>query len=147
MSIENRRFIRFLLDIPAVKRKSETQSSETFIKQVSIGGCLIDWDDADFPGDQFRMELQLPNQNLLPLMCKVIYKFENTGVGVKFYEITQFEQELLASVISERLEKEGLPLLVDPFSMPPRFAERQTQEIDEKRKREALIEEVVATEG
>lgn len=147
MSIENRRFIRFLLDIPAVKRKSENQSSEIFIKQVSIGGCLIDWDDADFPGDEFRMELELPNKNLLPLLCKVIYKFDNTGVGVKFYEITQFEQELLAGIISERLESEGLPLLVDPFSVPPRFAERQAQEIDEKRKREAMIEEVVASEG
>ena len=115
MSLENRRYVRFLLDIPAVKHRTDSQSSPIVIKQISIGGCLTEWDDAVFPGDEFRLEVQLPNKNYLPLMCKVIYKFENTGIGVKFYEIEQFEQELLSSIISEQLENEGLPLLVDPF--------------------------------
>jgi len=90
----------------------------------------------------------LPNKNRLPLMCKVIYKFEGTGVGVKFYEITNFEQELLAKIISERLENEGLPLLVDPFTQPPKFAERAAREADEKRAREEeMLEEAIASEN
>lgn len=146
MSTENRRYIRFLLDIPAVKHKNDSQSAETFIKQISIGGCLTEWDDTLFPGDYFRLEVPLPNKNHLPLMCKVVYKVENKGVGVKFYEIEQFEQELLSAVISERLENEGLPLLVDPFTLPPRYAEKHMREIeDQKRKQEELIEEAIAS--
>lgn len=147
MTIENRRFIRFLLDIPAIKRKTDGQVSETVIKQVSIGGCLTDWDDVSYPGDEFRMEIQLPNKNILPLMCKVIYKFENAGIGVKFHEITQFEQELLANIISEKLENEGLPLLVDPFTMPLKPAKNEVEETDERIKREELVEEVIATQN
>lgn len=148
MSIEHRRFVRFLLDIPAVKFKSDGQKSETQIRQVSVGGCLIDWDETIFPGDEFRLEMELPNKNRLPLQCKVIYKFDERGVGARFYDITQFEQELLADVISDRLENEGLPLLVDPFTLPPRFAERKEREAQEKRVREEkAIEEAIAGEN
>lgn len=148
MSIENRRFIRFLLDIPAVKHRDDGQSSQTLIRQVSVGGCLTDWDETAFPGDEFRLEMELPNKNYLPLMCKVIYKFEGKAVGAKFYEITQFEQELLAKIISERLENEGLPLLVDPVTLPPKFAERKMREAEEKRrKEEEMVEEAIASEN
>lgn len=147
MSIENRRYVRFLLDIPAVKHRTDNQSSQTVIKQVSIGGCLTAWDDSVFPGDEFRLEIQLPNKNYLPLMCKVIYKFENLGVGVKFSDIEQFEQELLSDIITEKLEDEGLPLLVDPFMLPPRYAERLNRDADEKRlKHEEMVEEAIASE-
>lgn len=147
MSIENRRYVRFLLDIPAVKHRTDSQSSQTVIKQVSIGGCLTAWDDSVFPGDEFRLEIQLPNKNYLPLMCKVIYKFENLGVGVKFSDIEQFEQELLSDIITEKLEDEGLPLLVDPFMLPPRYAERLNRDADEKRlKHEEMVEEAIASE-
>lgn len=147
MSIENRKYVRFLLDIPAVKRKTDSQSSPTVIKQVSIGGCLTEWDDSVFPGDEFCLEVQLPNKNHLPLMCKVIYKFENLGVGVKFCDIVQYEQELLSDIITESLEHEGLPLLVDPFTLPPRYVEKQAREADEKRiKQEQMVEEAIASE-
>lgn len=147
MSIENRKYVRFLLDIPAVKHRTDSLSSQTVIKQVSIGGCLTAWDDSVFPGDEFRLEIQLPNKNYLPLMCKVIYKFENLGVGVKFSEIEQFEQELLSDIITEKLEDEGLPLLVDPFMLPPRYAERLNRDADEKRlKQEEMVEEAIASE-
>ena len=145
MSIENRRYVRFLLDIPAIKHRTDSQSSSTVIKQVSIGGCLTEWDDSVFPGDEFRLEVQLPNKNYLPLMCKVIYKFENLGVGVKFFDIEQFEQELLSDIITQQLEYEGLPLLVDPFTLPPRYV--QAREIDDKRARqEEMVEEAIASE-
>lgn len=147
MSIENRRYVRFLLDIPALKHRTDSQSSPTTIKQVSIGGCLTEWDDSVFPGDEFCLEVQLPNKNYLPLMCKVIYKFENQGVGVKFHDIVQFEQELLSDVITEQLENEGLPMLVDPFTLPPRYVESQSRQSDEKRLRqEQMVEEAIASE-
>lgn len=146
MSIEKRRFIRFSLDIPAFSRKYDGESREIMINQISIGGCLTSWDENIFTGDEFRLEFELPNKNRVPLLGKVIYRFEGTGIGVKFSEITQFEQELLAQVISERLESEGLPLLVDPFTQPPRFTERITAESNEKHRQEELVEQAIATE-
>lgn len=147
MSIENRRYVRFLLDIPAVKHRADSQPSPTLIKQVSIGGCLTEWDDSVFPGDEYRLEVQLPNKNYLPLACKVIYKFENLGVGLKFPEIVQFEQELLSDVITEKLEQEGLPLFVDPFMLPSNYAEKQLSTADSKRmKQEEMVEEAIASE-
>src|SRR4051812_32863209 len=106
MSVEKRRFIRFSLDIPITRITDDGEAFSSYLRQVSVGGCLSDWEDTLFEGDQFRMEIQLPNKNRLPLMCKAIYRFHGKGVGIKFSEITQFEQELLAQIISEHLENE-----------------------------------------
>ena len=149
MSIEKRRFIRFSLDIPITRFMENGDTVPTYIRQVSVGGCLSDWEDNLFEGDQFRIEVQLPNKNKLPLMCKAIYRFVGKGIGIKFHEITQFERELLAQIISDSLENEGLPVLVDPFTQPPKFSEQNAPEnIAAKAKRireEEMVEQVIAT--
>lgn len=127
MSIEKRRFIRFSLDIPVKRYAEKGQTFETMIQQISVGGCMLGPDEPIFPGDEFRMEMTLPNGNRLPVACKAIYKFEGRGIGIKFHDICQFEQELLAEVISQNLEKEGLPLLVDPFAQPPMYINKDEQ--------------------
>src|SRR5687767_13404972 len=104
MSIEQRRFIRFSLDIPAFYHKNNGEVARTFIRQVSISGCLAEWDENIFTGDQFRLELELPNKNRLPLLCKVLYKFPGKGIGSKFLDVTLFEQELIGQIISQTLE-------------------------------------------
>jgi hypothetical protein len=68
-----------------------------------------------FIGDEFRMEIELPNRNYLPLSCKAMYRFDNTGIGVKFVDVCEFEQELISRIIAYRLEAEGVPLQIDPF--------------------------------
>ncbi len=125
MSIEKRRFIRFSLDIPAYCISKEGNLSEIIIKQVSIGGCLAEVAEPILIGDEFRMELVLPNKNHLPLSGKAVYDFPGKGVGIKFQNITQFEQSLVGIIISKSLEVEGLPLLVDPFLQPPNFAKNK----------------------
>ena len=69
------------------------------------------------------MEIELPNKNFLPLRCKALYRFENAGIGIKFVDISKFEQELIASIIANKLEQEGVPLHVDPFMVPPTLVE------------------------
>jgi hypothetical protein len=128
MSIEKRRFIRFSLDIPAFRYRKNGERLKTFIYQVSIGGCLVELDETIFNGDKFRVEVELPNKNFLPLICKAIYKSPGKGIGAKFIEISQFEQELLAQVITNSLENEGLPLQVDPFAIPPTFVTANSSE-------------------
>lgn len=127
MSIENRKFIRFALDVPVTVADEKGEKIKIMIKQISIGGCLIDLDDAasaKITGEEIRLEFTLPNSNKLPLMGTPLYMDNNKWTGIKFSEITQFEQELIADIIAEILEQEGLPLNVNPFRQPPSFIDK-----------------------
>lgn len=134
MSISQRKHIRLTLDIPAFRFNKMGGKIATLIYQISIGGCLIEWDETIQKDDVFRLEMQLPNMNWLPLDCKAVYFVKNDSIGVQFQEITQFEQELLVQIISKNLEEDGIPLKVDPFSQPKTFVseETNTTEIDYK---------------
>jgi hypothetical protein len=129
MSIEQRRFIRFSLDIPAFRQTEDGGNQAIVLQQVSVGGCLISWDDHIYTGEEFRILLPLANGNFLPLRCKALYKFAGRGIGAKFVDINEFEQELLGDVITESLEAEGLPVQVDPFAHPPSYRNRANSEI------------------
>jgi len=148
MGIEQRRHIRFSLDIPAVRYTKYGEAMETMISQISIGGCLAEWDENVYVGDEFRLLLQLPNKNFLPLTCKAMYKFADNGIGTKFLDITQFEQELLAKIITKSLEKQGLPLQVDPFAQPKVSVQSPVPKItDSRQRRDEILEEILSAGG
>ena len=145
MGIEQRRHIRFSLDIAAVRYTKYGEAVETMVHQISIGGCLTEWDEGVYVGDEFRLLIRLPNSNFLPLTCKALYKFSDNGIGTKFIDITQFERELLASVISKTLEKQGLPMQIDPFAQPRRaFVTEAPKAIDRHRQRDEILEEILS---
>src|SRR5436305_15225851 len=83
MSIDHRQHIRFSLDIPAIIQLRTGERRETVLQQISIGGCFTGWEDDIYNGDEFRLEIQLPNGNYLPLASKALYRFDNAGIGVK----------------------------------------------------------------
>jgi len=127
-----------------VTRFGERQ--ETLLQQISIGGCFTEWEENIYAGDEFRLEIELPNKNRLPLKCKAIYRFEDTGIGVTFLDVTQFEQELISKVISHRLILEGLPIAVDPFKQPTTFTrdENAPQLTDRRRQKEVILEKIMS---
>ena len=144
MGIEQRRHIRFSLDIPAMRYTKYGEAVETLISQISIGGCLVEWDESVYIGDEFRMLLQLPNKNFLPLTCKALYIFPDNGIGTKFLDITQFEQELLAKVIAHSLEMQGLPLQVDPFALPRKSVSADVPRVtDSRREKDEILENIL----
>ena len=151
MSIEQRRFIRFSLDIPAIRQHANGERHPIVLHQISIGGCLADAENNIFTGDEFRILLRLPNGNFLPLTCKALYKFAGTGIGAKFLEITEFEQQLLADVISQTLEAEGLPLQVDPFAHPPSLIYNKATEEEKlsnpRLEREEIVERILSADN
>src|SRR5215218_5076411 len=98
MSLNQRQHIRFSLDIPAVVYSKFGERQETRLEQISIGGCFMGWDAEILIGDEFRMEIELPNKNYLPLHCRALYRFEHTGIGVKFTDVSEFEQELISRI-------------------------------------------------
>ena len=146
MSIEQRQHVRFSLDIPAVRYTKYGEASEIVLGQISIGGCLTEWDETVYVGDEFRLLIRLPNKNFLPLTCKVLYKFEGNGIGAKFLAITQFEQELLSKIISQSLERQGLTLQVDPFAQPKKlFVKNEAPKItDNRHQKEEILDGILS---
>lgn len=146
MSISQRQHIRFSLDIPAIIYTKFGEKQETLLQQISIGGCFTGWEENIYIGDEFRMEIELPNKNYLPLYCKAMYRFDHTGIGVKFVDICEFEQELISKIIEHRLDIEGVPLQVDPFVVPPTFvAEKPSPRVtDIRAKSDALLQRIMA---
>lgn len=148
MSINQRRHTRFSLDIPAELITKFGERQVTLLQQISVGGCFTSWEENIYTGDEFRLEVQLPNKNRLPLKCKAIYRFPDTGIGVKFVDITKFEQELICKIISERLRSEGIPGTVDPFVQPAEYFEEQRKpRITTRRdQHDKLLEEIMAVD-
>jgi hypothetical protein len=136
MSINQRKHIRLTLDIPVYRFTEAGDKIGIMIYQISIGGCFIEWDESIGKNDEFRMEIQLPNKNWLPLQCRAIYLVRGDGIGVQFEDITQFEQELLAQIMSISLAKEGIPVAFDPFSKPKKF-------FDSSKMNEEMLEKVL----
>lgn len=145
MSISQRQHIRFSLDIPAIIYTKFGEKQETVLQQISIGGCFTGWEENIYIGDEFRMEIELPNKNYLPLSCKALYRVENTGLGVRFIDICQFEQELISKIIAHKLENEGVPLQVNPFVVPPTYVSEDTTPriTDIRAKRDAVLERIM----
>lgn len=146
MSINQRKHIRFSLDIPAVIHTKFGEPQLTRLEQISIGGCFTEWEENIYIGDEFRMEIELPNKNYLPLSCRALYRFENAGIGIKFVDICEYEQELISSIIANRLEVEGVPLQIDPFTLPPTFVgeDPSPRITDIRQKRDAVLQRIMA---
>lgn len=148
MSINQRQHIRFSLDIPATIFGKFGDKQETILQQISIGGCFTGWEENIFIGDEFRMQIQLPNGNYLPLHCKALYRFEHTGIGVKFIDICEFEQELISKIIAHKLGEEGVPLQIDPFTLPPTFVSDDPgpRIADIRQKRDAVLQKIMSSD-
>ena len=146
MSINQRQHIRFSLDIPAIIYFKYGDKQETRLEQISIGGCFTGWEENILIGDEFRMEIELPNKNFLPLHCNALYRFEHTGIGVKFVDVCQFEQELITQIIANKLETEGVPFQIDPFTPPPTFVgdDPSPRINDIRQKRDAVLQRIMA---
>lgn len=125
MSISQRKHVRLTLDIPVDRVTDAGERIGIMLYQISIGGCFIEWDETILKNDELRLEMQLPNGNWIPLRGRAIYLVKDDGIGVLFEDITKFEQELIAEVMSKSLASEGIPMRFDPFSPPKRYAEQE----------------------
>ncbi|MEO7659733.1 MAG: hypothetical protein ABIV48_08975, partial [Pyrinomonadaceae bacterium] len=69
-----------------------------------------------------------------------------TGIGVKFLDISEFEQELISKIIEHKLDSEGVPLQVDPFNLPPTFvgSDPSPRITDIRQKRDAVLQRIMS---
>jgi PilZ domain len=117
VSAETRQYIRFSITLQARRQLSGDRISPVLVKQISLGGCMVEWDENATIGEKIRVEVLLANGNWLPLIGKILYRMPENGLGIKFQDITQFEQELLANLIQTQMERRGLPYQ-NPFALP-----------------------------
>ncbi len=111
-----RRYQRFFVPFFARREGSNGKPTLFTIKEISVAGCFAVWDENARAGEIIRFEMPLSNGNWMPVSAKVIYRLTD-GVGTKFFEMTKFEQELIAEVIRYQLQQAGLPER-DPFDEP-----------------------------
>ena len=124
------------------------EKRRTLLQQISVGGCFTQWEESIYAGDEFRLEIELPNGNRLPLKCKALYRFEDSGIGVRFVDISGFEQELVSEIIADRMAKEQLPIFPDPLARPASAEQRVSipSLTDNRAVREQMLEEVMSGE-
>ena len=108
MLTERRKYQRYPLTLTTQKTEENGTVTELRILEMSVGGCFLQWFAGAELGDNFRLKIPLLNRNFLPVFCKVIYRFPNKGIGIKFVNLTKFEQDLIAEIIFAHVRNENL---------------------------------------
>ncbi len=103
----------------------------------------MEWDENLLIGEEFRLLIQLPGKNFLPLTGKVLYRFTDYGIGVKFLDITQFEQELISQIIAQNLQEQGLPMQIDVFGLPSTYKSPKPQITDIRKQNDDILEDIL----
>lgn len=117
MSTAQREFTRFAVFIEARIRTANDERVSAVIGDIGLGGCFFDGLWVEAAGEKFGVELRMPNGNWLPIECERVRQ-EDGGVGVKFIDVTLFQQDLLAGVIADAARKAGIPERTDLLAAP-----------------------------
>ncbi len=88
------------LNIPAFRFTEKGEKVETIVREINLDDFLIMLEENIQPVEDFRLEIQLPDQNWLPLVCKSVERESDADVScAKLIDITDFELELLGHVL------------------------------------------------
>lgn len=105
------------MEVEARIRPDSGERVGAVVSDISLGGCFFEGLWVEAAGEAFSVELRMPNGNWLPLECERV-RCEDGGVGVRFTDVTLFQQELLAKVISAAAAKAGVPEKTDLLAAP-----------------------------
>ena len=117
MSTPQRQYTRFTLEIEARIRTAAGERVEAVVSDIGLGGCFFEGLWVEAAGERFSVEIRMPNGNWLPIDCERVRQ-EDGGVGVRFIEVTLFQQDLLAGVIATAARKAGIPERTDLLAAP-----------------------------
>lgn len=117
MSSDQRRFIRFPLILQARRHVENGETTPFVIREIGLGGCLTDWIEMSYVGEKGRIEILLQNGNWFPVTAKILYRIPGKHVGMKFLDMTLFEQEVIANLIVAVAEKQKMQI-ENPFAIP-----------------------------
>lgn len=98
-------------------RTAAGERVEVAVPDIGLGGCFFEGLWVEAAGERFGVELRMPDGNWLPLDCERVRQ-EDGGVGVRFVDVTLFQQDLLARVLAAAARKAGIPERTDLLAAP-----------------------------
>ena len=98
MTDERRRYER--VDIPLEARWEGLAGRQSArISDISLGGCYVETLGQVAEGEQINFEIRLPTERWLRLRGIVAHYYPNLGFGVRFFDLTAAEQDVLARLL------------------------------------------------
>lgn len=88
------------LNIPAFRINEEGEKRETIVQQINIDDFLIELEEKIEADEEFRIEVEMPNKNWLPLTCRVAERPEKEGNNYEMIDLTEFEIDLIGEILS-----------------------------------------------
>jgi len=74
---------------------------------ISMGGCYLDLKAPVQVGQRISFVIQLPSDRGLSLRGEVVHQRQNSGFGVRFTDLHESSQEMLARLIESAREGQG----------------------------------------
>lgn len=69
------------------------------ISDISLGGCYVETLGQVAEGERINFEIQLPTERWLPLRGEVAHYYPHMGFGLRFFDLTEAEEDVLARLI------------------------------------------------
>ena len=79
------------LNIPAFRVNEEGVKRETIVQQINVDDFLIELEEKIEHDQEFRIEIEMPNKNFLPLTCRVVERTEKEGNNYEMIDLSEFE--------------------------------------------------------
>ena len=88
------------LNIPAFRTTEDGERRETIVQQINIDDFLIELEEKIEPDEEFRIEIEMPNKNWLPLTCRTVERPEKEGNSYEMIDLSEFEIDLIGEILS-----------------------------------------------
>ncbi|NNE97821.1 MAG: hypothetical protein HKN25_02240 [Pyrinomonadaceae bacterium] len=98
------------LNIPAFRVNEEGERCETIVQQINIDEFLIELEENIQPDEEFRIEIQMPNKNWLPLTCRTVERPEKDSNSYEMIDLTEFEIDLIGEIMSHEGDLLDVPI-------------------------------------
>ncbi|MDQ3817677.1 MAG: PilZ domain-containing protein [Acidobacteriota bacterium] len=95
---DKRQYERILLPLE-VRWEGLSGKNIARLNDLSLGGCYVESLAQVSIGESIRFEIQLPTGRWLELHGDVIYHQPTLGFGVHFTNLSELEEEMLASLV------------------------------------------------
>jgi Tfp pilus assembly protein PilZ len=113
ISVENKRLHPRVEISWEARLENSDKSQEVILKDISLGGAFVVCQEPLAMQDQFKIIINLPNSEALPLNAEVVWsnanmpldKVVNRGMGIKFINNAPREHQQLQEAINAALEK------------------------------------------
>ncbi len=99
MSDERRHAERVPLSLEVRWESLSGRQASARISDISLNGCYVESLAQVAFGERVRLEVNLPTGRWMPLNGEVVYQHPNVGFGLRFGNLSEVEQRMIAQLI------------------------------------------------